>query len=418
MTALPLAPPAGMRDLLHPESAARASLGRSLSKLFAGYGYDLIVTPPFELAEVLERGLATVDRRDVLRFVEPDSGEVALLRPDITPQIARVVATRLQDRPAPHRIRYHGTVLRRRRGRARRHAQISQVGVEHIGNASVDADVEVAALACRVAETAGLTAYRLELRHVRLGGGLLALLPANARRDAQAALATKDCAELKVVLARVDADDAVKKAITTLPRLYGGVDVLDEGATHLPASLVEGPLQELRGLARRLDAVGYGSRLAVDLGETRGMAYYTGTSFALLAAGPGEPIGAGGRYDELLGRFGAPMPATGFAADLDNLEWAASDADAVPESPPRLVAFGGGDTPLIAALRDAGAQVAVVPETDREAALAFARAWGYDAIMETAPEAAPASATRLADESARTFSAAEAAGLLSWLAPA
>ncbi|RLB47009.1 MAG: ATP phosphoribosyltransferase regulatory subunit, partial [Deltaproteobacteria bacterium] len=174
-----------MRDLLHPESAARASLGRTLSRLFASYGYDLIVTPPFELAEVLERGLATVDRRDVLRFVEPESGEVALLRPDITPQIARVVATRLKDRPAPYRIRYHGTVLRRRRGRARRRRQISQVGIEHIGNPSVDADVEVATLACRVAEAAGLESYRIELRHVRLGGALLAMLPQAARADAQ-----------------------------------------------------------------------------------------------------------------------------------------------------------------------------------------------------------------------------------------
>ena len=99
-----LAPPAGMRDLLHPESDARRALGARLLRTFALHGYDLVTTPPFDHAEVLERGLAAVDRRDLLRFVEPETGEVALLRPDITPQIARIVATRLADRPAPWRL--------------------------------------------------------------------------------------------------------------------------------------------------------------------------------------------------------------------------------------------------------------------------------------------------------------------------
>ncbi|MEO0325265.1 MAG: ATP phosphoribosyltransferase regulatory subunit, partial [Myxococcota bacterium] len=116
---LPLAPPAGMRDVLPEEAAERAALAAAVLGTFARYGYRRVITPAFEYAEVLERGLATVGRRDLLRFVEPESGEVALLRPDITPQIARIVATRLGDRPGPWRLAYQGTVLRRTRGRAR-----------------------------------------------------------------------------------------------------------------------------------------------------------------------------------------------------------------------------------------------------------------------------------------------------------
>ena len=76
------------------------------------------MTPPaFEFASVIERGLGTLDTADVLRFVEPESGEVAVLRPDMTPQVARIVATRLGDHPKPFRLAYEGTVVRRRLGR-------------------------------------------------------------------------------------------------------------------------------------------------------------------------------------------------------------------------------------------------------------------------------------------------------------
>src|SRR5215472_17690716 len=110
--------PSGMRDLLPEEAAARRSLSRSILDSFALHGYSIVTPPVFEFAEVLERGLGTLDPADVLRFVEPESGEVAALRPDMTPQIARLIATRLRDRPPPMRIAYEGTVLRRRSGRA------------------------------------------------------------------------------------------------------------------------------------------------------------------------------------------------------------------------------------------------------------------------------------------------------------
>ena len=92
---LPLAPPAGMRDLLPPDAEHRAQLASQVAATFASYGYERVATPPFEHADVLERGLWNVERRSLLRFVEPETGEVALLRPDITPQIARILSQRL-----------------------------------------------------------------------------------------------------------------------------------------------------------------------------------------------------------------------------------------------------------------------------------------------------------------------------------
>ena len=132
-----------MRDLLPEEAAARRTLARQVIEVVARHGYALVTLPVFEFAEVLERGLGTLDPADVLRFVEPESGEVAALRPDMTPQIARVIATRLRDRPPPVRLAYEGTVVRRRSGRARKHRQIPQVGVELAGVAGPEGDVEL-----------------------------------------------------------------------------------------------------------------------------------------------------------------------------------------------------------------------------------------------------------------------------------
>jgi ATP phosphoribosyltransferase regulatory subunit len=404
-----------MRDLLHPRAEARAALGAELASLFQSHGYDLVVTPPFEHAEVLERGLAQLDRRDLLRFVEPESGEVALLRPDITPQIARVVATRLSHLPPPFRLRYRGTVIRRRRGRARKHRQIVQVGVEHIGEASAVADVEIATLACRAAEVAGLSSYRLELRLVGLGGTLLCRLPEEARDDAEQALAAKEVAELRRILARIELDDETRSALESLPRLFGGREVIGDARRRLPAAVLAGDLDALSVLAAGLDESGVGDRVIVDLGETRGMAYYTGPSFVLLAEGPGEPVGGGGRYDELLGRFGAPLPATGFAMDLGNLEWAVDGQGRPRKRGARIVCCGSDGRALVTALRDAGAQVAHLVDKNQAEALAFARAWGYDAALAVG---ATHRATRISDGSERELSDDDAEALLSWAAPA
>src|SRR5262245_21737569 len=113
-----------MRDLLPEEAASRRVLSRRVLERFALYGYRVVTPPAFEFADVVERGLGTLAAADVLRFIEPESGEVAVLRPDMTPQIARIIATRMRDRATPFRIAYEGTVVRRRIGRAKKHRQI------------------------------------------------------------------------------------------------------------------------------------------------------------------------------------------------------------------------------------------------------------------------------------------------------
>src|SRR5690606_27952373 len=205
-----------------------------------------------------------------------------------------------------------------------------------------EADAEVIALAAETLTTLGLESFRIELHLVGLARAALAELPEAARPAAEIALVRKDAAELARVLDESGAGPAERRTLLGALELYGGVDVLREAKRVFGASS-RGPLKTLAGVIDRLSARGLGSRLALDLGEVRDARYYTGVSFTILAHGPGEPLGSGGRYDGLLARFGAKAPATGFGLDLSNVEWALVTAGRWVDAPRpvRFVVSGG-----------------------------------------------------------------------------
>lgn len=409
-SAVAIAPPSGMRDLLPEATETRALLRRRIADTIALYGYDTVVTPIFELADVLERGLDAVDRRDLLRFVEPDTGEVALLRPDITPQIARMVATSLKQRPAPYRIAYEGTVIRRRRGRARLQRQIFQAGGECIGPRGPEADVEVIEVAARAAEATGLSSYRIELAQVGLGRAALEGVPEGFREPVAEALARKDAHDLELVLDQAGVPKRDRATLLALTELWGERDVLRRARKALHGSSAKASLDELEAVVDRVESAGLRGTVGIDLGELRGQAYYTGVSFTLLADGPGEPVGGGGRYDKLLHRFDLDLPATGFALDVDHLEWALRTAGPVPEAPrkPRMVVHGkpGDAARVLAALRAAGVVGSHLGQVDSAEALAYAAAWGYDSALQASPRGIRA--TRTADRAVRSLDSLDA----------
>jgi ATP phosphoribosyltransferase regulatory subunit len=368
-----------MRDLLPPE----ASLRRAIARAFLGraelFGYEPVIPPAFEYAQTIERGLGTLDPREIVRFVEPETGEVVALRPDVTPQIARLVATRFDGRPRPYRLAYDASVLRRRFGsRARTHRQISQLGLELIGVHPVDGDVELLVLAATALESMGLRAFTLDLGHAEIARALLAGVEPSRAAEIAEALAKKDRADL----ARLARGLEWESALVALPDLHGDPSILDQ----LPEPVANGPaaaaIADLRGLITALGAwlraeSSTAAAITVDLCEVRGLAYYTGPFYQLFAEGPGVAIGAGGRYDQLLSRFDRPMPASGLAVDVDALLWALRVADApLLRRPKRVVVTGEGAEAFARMLRAKGIPTAVAG-ADAEA---YATSWGYAAV--------------------------------------
>ncbi len=412
-----MTPPGGMRDLLPPVSMTRTLLWQRLMETFDLYGYQRVTTPPVEYADVIERGLGTVDRRDLVRFVEPDSGEVALLRPDITPQIARIIATRLQDRPAPWRLSYEGTIVRRRRGRARKQHQVLQCGIECVGLKGPEADAEVIEVAARACEGVGLRDFLVELAQVKIGTEVLDHVPDGARTKVVETLAAKDASTLEKLLKQAGVIASERRRLLMLCDLYGDRGVIGDARRRLRNAAARRALDELERVVERLESAGLGDRVAIDLGDLRRHSYYTGVSMTLLAEGPGEPLGMGGRYDDLLSRYGAPARATGFAFEVDNVSWALSEAGISLESelPLRVLVAGGSAARQCSAAADwrsHGARVAIVPSKSAGEAKRYAKAWDYDLVIwQTGKEA---KLTRMKDGRSRTLRGEPSEALLSW----
>ena len=361
-----------MRDLLPEEAAYRRALARTVLGRFSLYGYRLVVSPAFELADVIEGGLGPLAASDVLRFIEPESGEVAVLQPDMTPAVARIVATRLRDRPPPYRLAYEGTVVRRRTSRAKKHRQIPQVGVELAGLVAPEGDLEILTLADDAVRAAGVRHFTIDLADAGIVRGLLEGVTADRAKASTHALARKDEAALR----EAAKDLPYEQCLLALPRLSGGREMLVDAVRVLAGTPAEMPARRLAALFDAACDRGLTS-LRADAGDVREFAYYTGLIFSIYASGSGEPIGAGGRYDELLSRFGAPMPAIGVGLDLDALGIAVNG----PELEVGVVVVGAPDDPRLHALRSRG--VSAVAISEAESARAHAKAWRHALIWET-----------------------------------
>jgi len=400
--------PAGMRDLLPDESRALAQLGRRLARSFELHGYQRVTVPVFEYAAVLERGLGALDPREVLRFVEPESGEVVALRPDMTPQIARLVATRLGSAVGPARISYEGSVVRLRRERARRHRQIPQAGIELVGAASPQGDFEILEVACRALRDAGLEHFVLDLGHARIAGALLEPVGEAERAGLVEALSQKDPHQLERRARAAALAPELGRALVGLAELHGGADVWPRAHALLAGTAAQAGLTELESVWRFATESGLAPEISVDLGEVRDLGYYTGVTFQIFAEGPGAAIGSGGRYDRLLEQFGAPRPAAGFAVALDHLSWALGEKATPPAF--RVLVSGEGSALVLAALRSEGIACATAPAD----AAGHARAWHYSHWVELGSDGARL--RRVADGFAEELSTREPLALASHIA--
>jgi ATP phosphoribosyltransferase regulatory subunit len=384
-----------MRDVLSPEAWTRHELARAFLRHVALHGYDLIGPPAFERAEVLELGLEPSERDELLRFVEPESGAVLALRPDMTPQVARVVATRLGGAPGPLRLAYEGTVLRRRLSRSRQRRQLAQAGFELVGVAGLEGDVEVLGLAASSLRRLGVERFVVDVGHAAVAGSLLGAYEAGRAEALRGALSRKDGSAVGEFASAPGVPPEVSGAVAALSALHGGAEVLVEarrvlggagaaaGRAHGAVAEAARALDELEALAEAARELGLGSQVRFDLGEVRGLSYYTGPMFHLFAPGVGVPVGGGGRYDELFGRFGAARPAVGAALDLEAVDAGRRAAGGTHRRPLARVALAPGPLArsLGEALRRRGVGAATGPAEGLDA---FARAHGYEAWLEPA----------------------------------
>jgi ATP phosphoribosyltransferase regulatory subunit len=393
--------PTGVRDFLPRAAARRRDIAERLLAVFEQWGFERIITPMFECADVLERGLGQDARAAALRFVEPTSGEVVALRPDITPQIARLAATRLGEIRGPLRLCYEGAVMRLQDG-PRGQGEILQAGVELIGAAPPEGDAEAIAVAAAALASTRIDEVRLDVGHVGLARHALASVgDDDARRALEAALYKKDRAG--IARAAAGCDRALREVLEALVELYGEPEVVLARARALPlpadvAASIDDVAAVLIRTRELVDEELYAG-ITVDLGEVRGFDYYTGIRFSGYATGAGEAVLQGGRYDELLARYGRGARATGFAVDIEAVARAQRACGMAPPAPrPRVLLVGapGGDgrdaSRLAAILRGQGVAAAVHlgAAFSPAALLDYARQVGFSRVLIFGPGGARA----------------------------
>jgi ATP phosphoribosyltransferase regulatory subunit len=212
-------------------------------------------------------------------------------------------------------------VFRRTEPRRGQASEFRQAGIELLGSPLPQADAEVLAVCCRSLERAGLRDYRIGLGQVAFFTELLQALGLDpgARRRLTSELVDKDFVGFRLFAESLGLKEADREAVVAVPDLRGGPEVLEQAATYLRSPAMERALLRLLEVSREVAAYGYGDRLLFDFGIFRNLEYYTGLVFEIYPAGMGFTLGGGGRYDNLLARFGHAMPAVGFGLGLDRL---------------------------------------------------------------------------------------------------
>lgn len=320
--------PRGVTSLL-PEAAFRKRLiESSILNTFSLWGFQEVITPVFEYLDVISLGLGEEFIDMGYKFVDRSSGRLMLLRPDVTPQIARMVAMQLRDHPKPLRLSYSANVFRHQDEHAGREREISQIGGELIGIKGPDADAEIIAIAIESLRGLGIKDFKIVLGHIGFFDGILSKLgiSQSSKMEIHGAVLRKDTSRLKEILKREKIAARGSSIVLEIPGLFGGDDILKK-ADKLIKNI--GPVEGLKNLWKTYDLLtsyGFKDLLLIDLGEVRGLGYYTGMVFEVISEGIGYDLGGGGRYDNLIGRFGFDCPSTGFALNLERLQMALEKA--------------------------------------------------------------------------------------------
>ena len=306
--------PPGTRDMLPDEMREVRAITRGLRRAFEGAGYGEVWTPALEYEEVLRAGDAHAAGAGYRMFDE--QGHVLALRSDMTIPIARVAATRFADQAEPLRLCYFAHAYRSVGRGSGQQREFLQAGAELIGVQGPDGESEVIALLLEALGRAGLSRHRIGLGDGALYRDLLESLDVapEDQDDLLARLSGRDMVGLEMRVAALGLHEAAARVLTRLPELRGGPEVL-EHASEAAGPSVEG----LRRLYARLEERGLADRVIIDLGLVRDLGYYTGAVWEVYDPAVGFTLGGGGRYDDLVGRFGSDRAACGFGLDVQRV---------------------------------------------------------------------------------------------------
>lgn len=314
--------PEGVRDIYSIEYRKKQELETKLQKVFHLYGYHDVQTPMFEYFDVFGKEIGTIPAKELYKFFDRE-GNTLVLRPDITPSIARVATTLYETEKLPIRLCYKGNTFINHSSYQGRLHENTQAGAELIGVDSVEADAEMVVMAIDSLKEVGLKEFQIHIGSVAFFETLIA--QAKLQKDAELRLreliSNRNYFGVDELLEKEQVHLAVKAAFQILPELTGGVEVLKDAyeiAAALHGSATE-EVKRLEDLYQLLVAFGVDKYVTFDLSMSGTYGYYTGIIFRGYTYGTSDAIVKGGRYDHLLEKFGKSSPSIGFVIVVDEL---------------------------------------------------------------------------------------------------
>lgn len=313
--------PKGVATFLPEGVVVRRKIERAIFSVFFRAGYEEVITPLFEYIDVFSQtvGDALLDRS--YTFVDRATGRIMVVRPDVTPQIARMAATWLSNRKRPLKLCYSATLFRHAEEYAGQEREILQMGAEHIGESDAQTDADMILLAIETLNKLKIKA-KIVLGQTAFIRGILKPFESDPIlfRKILSAVARKEILHLSSILKDAKVSNIAKKQVLALPGLLGGEEVLKAAEALVQNSLCVAGLKRLCDVVHILTQKGLRDCLLIDLSEVRGFDYYTGIVFEIFADGANTELGGGGRYDHLAEKFGASCPSIGFALNIDHIQ--------------------------------------------------------------------------------------------------
>lgn len=313
--------PEGVRDIYNAEYEKKVILENDLCQILKNYGYHSIQTPTFEFFDIFGKEIGTTPSNELYKFFDRE-GNTLVLRPDMTPSIARAVAKYFMDEDMPIRLSYIGNTFINNSSYQGRLKECTQVGAELIGDATVQADAEILAMVVESLKVAGLKDFQIGVGHAKYLQGLLeaAKVTEDDAESLKNLISNKNFFGVEEFVDKLALPEDLKELFSLLGNLDASIEEL-KNARKLADTypVIAEALDNLIALSELLNLYDINRYISMELGIVSTYQYYTGIIFAGYTFGSGEAIVKGGRYDKLLTYFGKEAASIGFAIVVDQL---------------------------------------------------------------------------------------------------
>ena len=312
--------PVGVRDIYNDECYDKLLIQNRIHKIFKEYGYSDIQTPTFEFFDIFNKERGSVASKNMYKFFDRE-GNTLVLRPDMTPSIARASAKYFMDEEMPIRLCYVGNAFINNSEYQGKLKEFTQIGSELLGDNTSDADAEVIAMVIESLLKAGLTEFQIEIGQPEFFKGIVekAGLDTDTIEELRELLENKKYFGVEDVLEKANVPQEDREVFLKFQEFAGSIEMIKLAKTLNINDKSKAGLERLEKLYSILVIYGYEKYISFDLSMLNMYQYYTGIVFKGYTYGTGDAIVTGGRYDNLLGQFGKDFAAIGFAVNLDQL---------------------------------------------------------------------------------------------------